>query len=78
MPVLATLLQRRHALPNPISTQGFGNSPEDFTSVLINGFVSGILVLLGGLFAGLTLAYASASIKAKCNVANSSQTDGPG
>lgn len=54
------LLLLRHELPNPIPTQNHafsGNRPADFTKVLVNGGISVILVLLGGFFAGLTLAF---------------------
>lgn len=55
MPTIAHLLAR-HELPNPIQGHGFGNDAVDFTKVLVNGGLSVVLVLLGGFFAGLTLA----------------------
>jgi len=54
MPIISHLV-RRHVLPNPIGSQGLEFRSE-FMGVLVNGFVTGTLVLLGGLFAGLTLA----------------------
>jgi hypothetical protein len=55
MPLILHLL-RRHALPTPISCNGL-DLADGFTIVLINSILSGVLVLVGGLFAGLTLAY---------------------
>lgn len=55
MPTISHLLSR-HEVPNPIQGHGFGNNAADFTKVLVNGALSVLLVLLGGFFAGLTLA----------------------
>lgn len=55
MPQVSHLLSR-HEIPNPIDVHGVGNHAADFTRVLVNGTISVVLVLLGGFFAGLTLA----------------------
>ena len=56
MPTIAHL-SGRHELSNPIPIQAkFGNDAADYTKVLLDGAVSVVLVLLGGIFAGLTLA----------------------
>lgn len=54
MPHITHLLNRN---PNSNTLRNEGLT-EIFADILLNGFITGVLVLLGGLFAGLTLAYA--------------------
>ena len=58
MPLISRSLGKDDFMTLVVREEGVQNLGADLLWILINGGISLVLVLLGGFFAGLTLAYA--------------------